>query len=179
MTGKLSDAPQDGGTYELILAVRAVYHRLAHTADALHRDLRIHASQRAVLEALASHGRQSVPSIARTKHVTRQHIQAIVNSLVEAGLAETVENPAHRRSPLLRMTPEGQGRFDRIRVREGRLLTALSAQLGARKLASATRTLRELGEVLGSLDLATARTSRAGRSKGKGRHARVDRKPEK
>jgi len=156
-------------TYKLVLAVRAVFHRLALTADAANRDLHVNASQRAVLETLASEGAQSVPSIARTKQVSRQHIQAIVNGLIGLGLVDAVENPAHRRSPLLRITPNGRSRFDTIRVREGGLLAALSRRLQARSVANATKSLWELHGALVSLD----RKAGHGRRPGRGREREI------
>src|SRR3982074_3012640 len=48
-----------------------------------------------------------VPQIARRMGLTRQAVQASVNRLLREGLVEAVENPDHRRSPLIRMTELG------------------------------------------------------------------------
>jgi DNA-binding MarR family transcriptional regulator len=166
----LSNEPEAPETYKLVLAVRAVFHRLALTADTANRDLGVNASQRGVLETL-SQGARSVPSIARAKEVSRQHIQVIANGLIELGLVEAVENPAHRRSPLLSITAAGRRRFEKVRAREGRVLTALSRRLHARSLAHATKTLWELHGALRSLDVTAAHRRRAGSRTNKERQA--------
>jgi DNA-binding MarR family transcriptional regulator len=57
---------------------------------------------------LGRDGAQTVPQLARSRSVTRQHIQAWVNRLVEGGYAELAENPAHKRSKLVATTPRGR-----------------------------------------------------------------------
>src|SRR3979411_1518378 len=49
-------------------------------------------------------GPLTVPQIARRMGLTRQAVQASVNRLLTEGLIEAVENPDHRRSPLIRIT---------------------------------------------------------------------------
>ncbi len=51
-----------------------------------------------------------VAGIARTMGITRQSVQRIADLLVERGLAEYTENPAHRRAKLLRATEAGATR---------------------------------------------------------------------
>ncbi len=53
-------------------------------------------------------GSLTIPQIARRLGVSRQNEQRVVNDLVDAGLAELVPNPDHRRSQLARLTPEGE-----------------------------------------------------------------------
>lgn len=52
-------------------------------------------------------GRLTVPQVARRLGVSRQNVQRITNELVADGLAELTDNPDHRTSPLVRLTPEG------------------------------------------------------------------------
>lgn len=92
-------------------------------------------SHRAVLESLATHGAQTVPALARARPVARQHIQVLVNDLAEWGLVETRSNPAHKRSPLVALTPLGAKRFDAIRRAESRMLESLRLSMPATKLA--------------------------------------------
>src|SRR5690348_8726939 len=49
--------------------------------DVLRQDVGVTAAMRAVLEALHERGAQTVPQIARSKKVTRQHIQALADKL--------------------------------------------------------------------------------------------------
>ncbi len=51
--------------YATIRILRTCFNRLKSVADEMHRDLGVTASMRAVMEALADEGQQSVPEIAR------------------------------------------------------------------------------------------------------------------
>lgn len=124
--------------------VRACFNRLKALGDALHRDLGITAAMRAVMEAIDENGEQTVPRFARTKNVTRQHIQVLVNSLVEAGLAMTRPNPADKRSPLVALTREGKVAFARMRQREKTVFDELTRALASCDLEATHVTLAAL-----------------------------------
>lgn len=68
-----------------------------------------------VLRTLVSEGPQTVPEIARSRPVSRQHCQTIANGLEAKGLIEFIENPRHKRSMLLRVTKAGRARFEQMR----------------------------------------------------------------
>ncbi len=114
----------------LIAATRRAFQALKATADGLHEDLGVSASLRALLEQIDAHGPATVPAIARVKKVTRQHIQQLADAGLAAGLVEARANPAHRRSPLIALTPRGAEIFAEIRARERAALAALAEELG-------------------------------------------------
>src|SRR5581483_10613623 len=120
---------------DLLNEVRLTWHRLVQVGEALHRREPVTLGMRAVLEFLARQGPASVPAIARSRHVSRQHIQALVNRLREARLVELAENPAHRRSALVRLTPAGARLIDRMTAKEARALGA--AKFGVSRAALA------------------------------------------
>jgi DNA-binding MarR family transcriptional regulator len=97
--------------------------------DALRHDVGITAAMRAVLEALYEHGTQTVPQIARSKKVTRQHIQTLADKLLANKLIASEENPKDRRSPLLRLSEHGGTVVERMRTREVRVLAEMSHAL--------------------------------------------------
>ena len=99
---------------------------------------------RAVMESLASGGPRTVPEIARSKRVSRQHIQTIVNSLQAAGLVGAGDNPAHRRSPHFLLTAEGRALFATIEAREREPLRRISRSLPDGTLRHAAQVLRDL-----------------------------------
>ena len=66
----------------------------------------------------------SVPQMARARLVSRQHIQSHVNGLQREGLVELAENPAHKRSHLARLTPEGKEAVHSVKQREAELLVS-------------------------------------------------------
>jgi DNA-binding MarR family transcriptional regulator len=65
--------------------------------------------------------------MARARTVSRQHIQTLVNELLRDRLVELAPNPAHQRSPLVRLTPKGKALFEVMLRRE----SALFARIGA------------------------------------------------
>jgi DNA-binding MarR family transcriptional regulator len=134
--------------YEVIREIRASFHRLKAFADVMHADLGITASMRAVLETVAERGAQPVPEIARTKGVSRQHIQVNVDALCDKGLAELRENPVHKRSSLVALTRNGRVAFDKMRQREKLALEQLADGLSTEDLESGLRVLRTLRERL-------------------------------
>lgn len=120
--------------------VRHLFQVLKSLADAVHRDSGLNASLRAVMEALIA-GPRTVPDIARSKSVTRQHIQLQVDELIETELAELRPNPAHQRSPLVALTRRGEALFASGRRREAPLIEQLAIGLDARKAATTVQTL--------------------------------------
>jgi DNA-binding MarR family transcriptional regulator len=129
---------------------RLLFHRLKLTAEKLHRLGETTGGKRGVLESLARQGPQTVPQLARARPVSRQHIQMLVNPLVEDGLVELVENPRHRRSKLVQLTPAGKRMVEEIRRREKPVLGALAEELGTAELERAAATMAELRTLLAS-----------------------------
>ena len=129
---------------QAILAVRRLFHVLAGTAGRAHAELGISASMRAVLEALLELGPRTVPQVARGLGVSRQHVQVVVNGLIEAGLVECLDNPDHLRSPIVRLAPAGSKACEAIRRREARLLAELGKRIPAPDLKVTLKTLNAL-----------------------------------
>jgi len=134
-----------------IREVRQSFHRLKAVADDLHAEAGVTAAMRGVMESLAERGPQTVPAMARAKAVSRQHIQTLVNALIDAKLATYRDNPAHKRSPFVRLTDDGDLEFAKIRHREARLLRELSDGLSKKDLAVTQRTLSALNDELALL----------------------------
>ncbi len=112
--------------YRLIAESRALFHALREAAEQLHGDGRLTAGRRGVLESLEHMGPQTIPQLARSRPVSRQHIQALVAELLEDGLVERVPNPAHKRSFLVRLTDQGRERIAEMTEQEAGALSQLS-----------------------------------------------------
>lgn len=123
--------------------VRHLFQVLKSLADAVHKDAGLTASTRAVMEAIAD-GPRPVPDIARSKSVSRQHIQLLVDELAGSDLVELKSNPAHLRSPLIALSRKGEALFASVRKREAPLIERLAAGLDARKAAATVQTLTAL-----------------------------------
>ncbi len=135
------ESVDDSDLTVLIDEVRLLFHTLTHTAEALHRSRAINPSMRAVLEYLGRHGDSPVPRIAEARRVSRQHIQVIVNDLVESGLVELCTNPAHRRSKLATLTQLGGQTLADMLADEHDLFAGMEAATGGSDLDAASRTL--------------------------------------
>ena len=68
-----------------------------------------------ILRTLVLEGPLTVPDMARSRPVSRQHCQTIANALDAKGLVEFVENPKHKKSKLVRITKKGRERFQSLR----------------------------------------------------------------
>lgn len=132
----------------LTRAVRGCFNRLKAVADSLHLEHGVTGGMRAVMEALDEGGEQTVPAIARSKRVTRQHIQVLVNDLLEAGLVDTRPNPADQRSPLISLTRKGRDLFARMRQKEKPVVADLARALDAHDVATAVVVLQRLNDHL-------------------------------
>jgi len=132
----------------LIDETRLLFHRMKRAAEQLHGGEGISAGMRGVLFSLDRGGPQTVPQIARARPVSRQHIQMLVNPLIERGYVEPVENPGHKRSSLIRLTRTGQSLVDRMRRREARVLGSLQTGIPDRELRNAAAVVRSFREAL-------------------------------
>jgi DNA-binding MarR family transcriptional regulator len=132
----------------VISEVRSLFHRLRATAGELHGLGQSSAGLRGVLESLAEHGPQTVPQLARARPVSRQHIQTLVNELVEQGLVRLVDNPAHKRSKLVELTSAGRVAQGRMRQLEERLLAQLPIQASAKQLETTVSVLRQVRDAI-------------------------------
>ena len=134
---------------ELLDQVRLLWHVTVQAGERLHEGEAVTLGMRAVLEFIETHGPRAVPAIARNRHVTRQHIQALVNGLLELRLVSLDDNPAHRRSSLIRLTPEGQKAIARMRRRERHFLDGLELSARPDELRRAAGVLKAVREALG------------------------------
>lgn len=106
---------------------------------------------RSILRDLDRLRPQTVPQLARARLVSREDIQPIVNALACEGLVEFVANPAHRRSPLVQLTPQGKALLEEIRCHEREVAAQLELPISAQEIASATAVLRAARKALEGL----------------------------
>lgn len=134
--------------YAVILDIRLCFNLLRALADEMHKDLGVNASMRAVMESLAGGNERTVPEIARSRGVSRQHIQVIVNGLTKAKLSKTRDNPDDKRTFLVSLTDRGRAEFGEMRKREAVELRRLSRVFSSDELKVTLNVLRKLSDVL-------------------------------
>lgn len=145
MKGKVTAAPAaDPPLHQAIQAVRRLFHALSGAAGRAQAEIGITASMRSVLEALYAGGPRTVPRIAREQGVSRQHVQVVVNALLAAGLVESIGNPDHLRSPLLRLSAAGTRAREAVRRREDRLLAETAKRIPEGDLKVTLKTLNAM-----------------------------------
>lgn len=104
----------DSDAYRISGLIQRLSRAMGQKAGAHLQHLGIAAADRAVMELIYPDKKLSVPEIARRYRASRQHVQVTVNSLIVKGLAAAVDNPDHKRSPLITLTEEGRAMFQTI-----------------------------------------------------------------
>jgi DNA-binding MarR family transcriptional regulator len=99
-------------------------------------------------------GAKTVPGIARAMGLTRQSVQRTVDLLEADGLVTYRDNPAHRRSKLVEMTPRGREIYQGITEGQVAWVNDLSRRMNARivDMQTALDLIRKLGAVLSAKD---------------------------
>ena len=101
-----------------------------------------------VLRLLKVNGPQTVPQLARYRYVPRQSVQKLANEMLTDGVIEFLNNPAHKRSKLLRLTPKGETIFAEMSDRIASLAETLAEQQNAAQLQNAADVVKHLHEQL-------------------------------
>jgi len=133
--------------FEVFDAARSLMHRLRWAAAQLHGQGELSAGMRGVLMSLEEQGPQTVPQLARSRPVSRQHIQMMVNPLAAAGLVEMIENPRHKRSKRVQLTSRGKRRVLAMRQREHRVFRHLEIPVPEKSLVDTAATLGALRQL--------------------------------
>ncbi len=124
--------------------VRLLFHHMKVAAEQIHQEGEGSAARRGVLLTIHEKGPRTVPQIAAERPVSRQHIQSIVNGLLEDGLLERRDNPAHKRSHLMALTNSGQARVRAKEDRERQALAGLELGLSESELLKTAGVLEEI-----------------------------------
>ena len=106
------------------------------------------------MRSLALLGPLTVPQIAQMRPTSRQRMQRLADELAAEGLVEFIDNPKHRRSKLVRLTPEGDARYRELNDRFLSIASTTGAALSEADIRKAIEIVRHLG------DDVTARSAR-------------------
>ncbi len=136
---------------QLIREVRTCFNQLRSMVEDLNADLDVNPSMRSIMESLSQNEPLTVPDLAKERGTSRQHVQKVVNGLLEQGFVHKKENPEHKRSILYLLTPEGKKVFAEIRQREAAPLRALSECLSQKDIEAATKVLASMNHQLDQL----------------------------
>lgn len=79
------------------------------------------------MRSLALIGPLTVPQIAEMRPTSRQRMQRLADELATEGLVEFIDNPRHRLSKLVRLTPKGDARYRELSAG----FLAIASKMGA------------------------------------------------
>ena len=100
------------------------------------------------MRSLALLGPLTVPQIAQMRPTSRQRMQRLADELAAAGLVEFTDNPKHRRSKLVRLTPEGDACYRKLNARFLMIASTMGVALGEADIRKATETVRQLADAV-------------------------------
>jgi DNA-binding MarR family transcriptional regulator len=98
------------------------------------------------MRSLALLGPLTVPQIAQMRPTSRQRMQRLADELAAEGLVEFIDNPRHRRSSLVRLTPKGDARYRELDVRLLSIASTLGAALGEADIRKTIEIVRHLSD---------------------------------
>ena len=130
--------------YAIIWLVRRLFRALAQKSAENLAGTDISVADRAVLEFLHPDARLSVPDIASRYQVSRQHVQVTVNALLDKGLVAARDNPRHKRSALISLTPKGRKLFGKVIDADTAVVDSLFAEIPRQDVEITLRTLQSL-----------------------------------
>jgi DNA-binding MarR family transcriptional regulator len=100
------------------------------------------------MRSLALLGPLTVPQIAQMRPTSRQRMQRLADELAAERLVEFIDNPRHRRSKLVRLTPKGVARYRAFNTRFLNLAATMGADLREADIRNTADTVRRLSDEL-------------------------------
>jgi DNA-binding MarR family transcriptional regulator len=98
------------------------------------------------LRSLALLGPLTVPQIARMRPTSRQRMQRLADELAAEGLVIFSDNPKHRRSKLVQLTPKGDSRYRELNTRLLSTASTMGVALSESELRKTTTIVRQLSD---------------------------------
>ena len=98
------------------------------------------------MRSLALIGPLTVPQIAQMRPTSRQRMQRLADELAADGLVEFVDNPKHRRSKLVRLTPGGDARYRELNARFLAIASTMGVGLSEADIRKTVEIVRRLSD---------------------------------
>jgi DNA-binding MarR family transcriptional regulator len=98
------------------------------------------------MRSLALLGPLTVPQIAQMRPTSRQRMQRLADELAAEGLVEFVDNPKHRRSKRVQLTPKGRAHYRALDARFLAIASSLGAGLSEREIRRASELVQRLSD---------------------------------
>src|SRR5882762_3124708 len=98
------------------------------------------------MRSLAVIGPLTVPQIAQMRPTSRQRMQRLADELAAEGLVEFIDNPKHRRSKLVRLTPKGDARYRELNARFLLIASTMGVALSEADIRKTIEIVRRLSD---------------------------------
>ncbi|MEN9220879.1 MAG: helix-turn-helix domain-containing protein [Thermostichus sp. BF3_bins_97] len=132
---------------ELILEVFRLNGLLLEAGDTITRPVGLSSARWQVL-GVVEHEPTSVAYVARIMGLTRQSVQKTADALANEGFIVYTENPHHRRSKLMNITPKGRKALDYIQQRQRDWASQIGERQNLENLKIAVALLQQVRETL-------------------------------
>jgi DNA-binding MarR family transcriptional regulator len=98
------------------------------------------------MRSLALLGPLTVPQIAQMRPTSRQRMQRLADELAADGLVKFIDNPKHRRSKLVQLTPKGDVRYRELNARFLVIASTMGAALSEADIRKTIEIVRRLSD---------------------------------
>ena len=98
------------------------------------------------MRSLALLGPLTVPQIAQMRPTSRQRMQRLADELAAEGLVKFIDNPKHRRSKLVRLTPKGDARYRELNARLLSMASTMGVDRSEADIRKTTEIVRQLSD---------------------------------
>jgi DNA-binding MarR family transcriptional regulator len=98
------------------------------------------------MRSLVLMGPLTVPQIAEMRPTSRQRMQRLADELAAEGLVAFIENPKHRRSKLVQLTPKGAARYRALNARFLAIASTMGVGLSEADIRRTTGVVRRLSD---------------------------------
>ncbi len=98
------------------------------------------------MRSLALLGPLTVPQIAQMRPTSRQRMQRLADELAAERLVKFVDNPKHRRSKLVQLTPKGHARYRDLSARLLMIASTMGVALSETDIRTTTSIVRQLSD---------------------------------
>jgi DNA-binding MarR family transcriptional regulator len=96
------------------------------------------------MRSLALLGPLTVPQIAQMRPTSRQRMQRLADELAAEGLVRFIDNPKHRKSKLVELTPKGNARYRELNARLLKMAATMGVGLNEAEVRKTSEVVRQL-----------------------------------
>src|SRR5262249_39759538 len=98
------------------------------------------------MRSLALLGPLTVPQIARMRPTSRQRMQRLADELAAEGFVKFIDNPKHRRSKLVQLTPKGDAHYRELDARLLVIASTIGVALSEADIRKTAGIVRQLSD---------------------------------